>query len=302
MKSERYKSTTFCIRIPLTLATYRGIFVEVSGESFVIPTMNVERILKIKRDEIKMVENRQAISLNGKTLSYVNLGDILELKRKNNSRYDLSGKEGKQDTLHILILVAGDNRIAFGVDEVLNEQEILIKHLASPIIRVRNIGGITVLGSGRVVPVLNVPDMIKPLVAGHVPEVKTPPVEKEEMKQKSVMVAEDSITSRMLLKDILESAGFIVKTAVDGAEALSFIREGEYDLLVSDIDMPRMNGFELTEKIRGDKNLKELPVVLVTALKSREDRERGMEVGANAYIEKSSFNPQNLLDVVGRLI
>ena len=116
------------------------------------------------------------------------------------------------------------------------------------------------------------------------------------------MVAEDSITSRMLLRDILESAGFFVKTAVDGAEALSFLREGGFDLLVSDIDMPRMDGFELTEKIRGDKALKEMPVVLVTALKSREDRERGMEVGANAYIEKSGFSPQNLLSVVSKLV
>ncbi len=106
----------------------------------------------------------------------------------------------------------------------------------------------------------------------------------------------------MLLKDILESAGFFVKTAVDGAEALSFLREGDFDILVSDIDMPRMNGFDLTLKVRADKTLAELPVVLVTALKSREDRERGMEVGANAYIEKSTFTPQNLLSVVSKLV
>ena len=302
MKSELGKGTTFSIQIPVTLATYRGIFVQVSEELFAIPTVDVERILRIDSDEIKMVENKQTISLNGTTLSFVYLGDILGLRRKIKNSADLPGMKGNRDTLHVLVSGSDDKRIGFGVDRILNEQEILVKHLSSPLSRVRNIGGVTVLGSGKVVPILNVSDMLKSAVSGIVTTEKISVVEEEEAKQKYVMVAEDSITSRMLLKDILETAGFIVKTAVDGAEALSFLREGGYDLLVSDIDMPRMNGFELTEKIRSDKTLKDLPVVLVTALKTREDRERGMEVGANAYIEKSAFTPQNLLDVVGRLI
>jgi len=302
VKSGRHKGTAFTIQIPLTLATYRGIFVQVSGELFVIPTANVERILRISRNEIKTVENRQTISLNVSTVSYVNLGDILELRRKNNNSSDLPGRAGNQDTLHVLILGTGDNRIAFGAEKILNEQEILVKHLSSPLSRVRNIGGVTVLGSGRVVPILNVSDLLRSAVSGTAPVEKTAGAEKEKAKQRSVMVAEDSITSRMLLKDILESAGYLVKTAVDGAEALSFLREGDFDLLVSDIDMPRMNGFELTEKVRSEKILKELPVVLVTSLKTREDREHGMEVGANAYIEKSSFTPGRLLDAIGRLV
>jgi two-component system chemotaxis sensor kinase CheA len=302
MKSEPLQGTTFCIQIPLTLATYRGIFIRVSGEIFVIPTTAVKRILRINRNEIKMIENRQTIPLNGSTLSYAYLGDLLGLRRKNNSTPGLHGEKDNQENFHALIIGTGEDRIAFGVDEVLNEQEILVKHLAKPVSRVRNIGGVTVLGSGKVIPILNASDMIKSAVSGFTPTEKAVVREKEEAKQRSVMIAEDSITSRMLLKDILESSGFLVKTAVDGAEALSFLREGGYDLLVSDIDMPRMNGFELTEKIRGDKNLKELPVVLVTALKTREDRERGMEVGANAYIEKSTFTPQSLLDVVNRLV
>ena len=106
----------------------------------------------------------------------------------------------------------------------------------------------------------------------------------------------------MLLKDILESAGYRVKTAVDGAEAMSFLREGEYDLLVSDVDMPRLNGFELTAKVRSDKKLKDLPVVLVTALHTREDRERGMEAGANAYIEKGKFDPDQLVGIISKLL
>jgi two-component system chemotaxis sensor kinase CheA len=302
VKSGPHKGTTFTIQIPLTLATYRGIFIQVEGESFVIPTANVERILGISRKEIKMVENRQTISHSGSTVSYVNLGDILELKRRNNNSSGTPGRGGDQEILHVLILGTGANRIAFGVEKILNEQEILVKHLSSPLVRVRNIGGVTVLGSGRVVPILNVSDLMKSAVSGTLPVERIARADKEKAKQRSIMVAEDSITSRMLLKDILESAGYIVKTAVDGAEALAFLREGGYDLLVSDIEMPRMNGFELTEKIRSEITLKELPVVLVTALKTREDREHGMEAGANAYIEKGSFKPEHLLEAINKLI
>lgn len=301
MKSKLHKGTSFCLHLPLTQATFRGIFVNVSEEVFAIPTTNVERTLRVKKNEIKMVENKQTILYNSSTISYVHLNDILELSQKTRSLSDI--KEGKEDNIMVLILGAGNNRIAFGVDEILGEQEVLVKHLGNLLPRVRNIGGATILGTGKVIPILNVSDLLKSAVKETTFIERAGEAEREEeAKQKSVLVAEDSITARMLLKDILESAGFLVKTAVDGAEALSFLKEGDFDILVSDIDMPRMNGFDLTLKVRADKILAELPVVLVTALKSREDRERGMEVGANAYIEKSTFTPQNLLSVVSKLV
>jgi len=126
--------------------------------------------------------------------------------------------------------------------------------------------------------------------------------EEGETKRKSILVAEDSITARTLLKNILESAGYNVKTTVDGVDAFTTLRTENFDLVVSDVDMPRMSGFDLTAKIRADKKLSELPVVLVTALESRQDRERGIDVGASAYIIKSSFDQSNLLEVIRRLI
>jgi len=118
----------------------------------------------------------------------------------------------------------------------------------------------------------------------------------------NILVVDDSITSRMLVKDILESAGYKIKTAVDGIEALTAIKSESFDLIISDIEMPRMNGFTLTEKIRKDEKLSHLPVILVTGLASREDREKGIESGANAYIVKSNFNQTNLLEIIKRLI
>jgi two-component system chemotaxis sensor kinase CheA len=115
-------------------------------------------------------------------------------------------------------------------------------------------------------------------------------------------VVEDSITSRTLLKAILESAGYRVSTAVDGVDGYTALKTTEIDLVVSDVEMPRMDGFDLTSRIRADKQLADLPVILVTGLGSREDRERGIDVGANAYVVKSSFDQSNLLEIIQRLI
>jgi two-component system chemotaxis sensor kinase CheA len=127
-------------------------------------------------------------------------------------------------------------------------------------------------------------------------------VEGDRRKKKSILIAEDSITSRMLLKNILETAGYHVIVAVDGIDALTTLKTEDVDLVVSDVDMPRMNGFDLTVRVRSDTKFAELPVVLVTALDSREDRERGIDVGANAYIVKSSFDQSNLLEIIKKLI
>jgi two-component system chemotaxis sensor kinase CheA len=189
------------------------------------------------------------------------------------------------------------------VDEILDEREVLVKSLGPQLSRVRNIAGATVLGTGTVALILNVHDLMKSAVkAAAAPARAAAAAAEVNTKRKSILVAEDSITSRTLVKNILEGAGYQVKTAVDGMDALTTLRTEAFDLVVSDVDMPRMSGFDLTAKIRADKKLSELPVVLVTALQSREDRERGIDVGANAYIVKSSFDQSNLLEVIRRLI
>jgi len=161
--------------------------------------------------------------------------------------------------------------------------------------------GVTVLGTGEVVPILDVPDLMNSAVkANFAPH--HPTAEKNRKENKSVLIVEDSITARTLLKTIVESAGYTVKTAVDGLDALAALKTEQFDLIVSDVEMPRMSGFDLTAKVRADEKLSHLPVVLVTSLESREDRERGIDVGANAYIVKSSFDHGNLLEVIGRLV
>jgi two-component system chemotaxis sensor kinase CheA len=203
----------------------------------------------------------------------------------------------------VVLITFNGKRIAFLIDEVLNEQEVLIKSLGRQLSRVRNVAGATVLATRKLAPVLNVSDLMKSAIKVGNAALRAAPLllEEETPKKTSVLVVEDSITARTLLRSILEASGYDVKTAVDGVDGFTQLRSGEFDIVISDVEMPRMNGFDLAAKIRGDKKFAELPVVLVTALESREDRERGIDVGANAYIVKSSFDQSNLLEVIQRL-
>jgi two-component system chemotaxis sensor kinase CheA len=289
--------TTFRMALPLTIATFRGVLVRVAEHLYVLPTAYVERVLRVHRADIKTVENRETLQLDAQVVSLVRLAEVLEW-----SSPRLRG--AAVDSQPAVVLAAAEQRMAFLVDAVLNEQEVLVKRLGPQLLRVRNIVGATILGTGQVVPVLNVLDVLKSAVQASAAAVRSPdaPMEPEAAPRKCVLVVEDSITARMLLTDLLEAAGYQVKTAVDGVDGLAQLRGGGVDLVVSDVDMPRMNGFDLTMKIRGDKQCAEVPVVLVTALASHADRERGIEVGANAYLVKSSFDQSALLEVIRRLV
>jgi two-component system chemotaxis sensor kinase CheA len=295
VESRRNAGTTIRIALPMTLATFRGILVEVAERLFVVPTAQVERVTRFKPEDVQTVENRETLSLNGRAVALVRLAAVLDLP--------FPERNGDQSaSTPVVVLGAGEQRVAFAVDAVLDEQEVLVKRLGKPLSRVRNIAGATVLGSGRVAPILNVADLLRSArKSGGVARVAAT-TKPAEAKARSILVVEDSITSRMLLKGILESTGYEVRTAVDGMEAFTSVRADHFDLVVSDVEMPRMNGFDLTAKIRADKKLAELPVVLVTAMETREDRERGIDVGANAYLVKSSFDQSNLLEAVRRLV
>lgn len=299
VESQSGVGTTFHLLLPLTLATFRGILVKIGEDVYAVPTIHVERAVRLNREEIKTVENRDTIMIDGIILNAVYLSTALGLAAASNGTTDK--KSDSPGFIQLIILTHTDKRIAFIVDEILEECQILVKELGRQLNRVRNISGATVLGSGSVVPVINVTDLLKSAAkittSGRVVGEK-----KIQEKIYKILVAEDSITSRALIKNILESAGYSVETAVDGMDAFTKVLVGEFDLVVSDVDMPRMNGFELTAKIRKDKKNNELPVVLVTALESREDREHGIDVGANAYIVKSSFDQSNLLEVIQKLL
>ncbi|MFA5858475.1 MAG: response regulator [Elusimicrobiota bacterium] len=292
--------TTFRFLLPLSLSTFKGVLVKVNEQMFIFPAVSVQRVMRVKKEEIKTVENRETIQAAGRVISAVRLGNVLQISPRKNTGVSVKATTIKY--IPIIIVSSEGKYIAFIVDEIMEEHQILVKSLGRQLNSVNNIAGAAVLGNGRIVPVVNIQDLMKYAVVTAETDSVLQAAEESTLKTGKILVAEDSITSRTLLKNILEAAGYHVATAVDGADAFAQVRSGDFELVVSDVDMPRMNGFELTTGIRADKKINELPVVLVTALESREDRERGIDAGASAYIVKSSFDQSNLLEVIRRLI
>ncbi|PKP53276.1 MAG: hybrid sensor histidine kinase/response regulator [Bacteroidetes bacterium HGW-Bacteroidetes-1] len=299
IETTAHKGTSFTITLPQTLASFRGILVRASDQLFMVPTSTVLKAVLISPSEVRTVESKKTILYLDETIALVGLAEVLGLSK---SRI----VKGHKNQLVVLILQISQMKIAFLIDEVVGEFEGVVKSLGDQLKHIRNIVGSTLLGDGRIVPILQVSELMDSASQrGSTIEFGNDPLidaEKVKIDQKHVLVAEDSITVRNMLRNFIESAGFIVKTAVDGSEAFLMLQNEKFDILVSDVEMPGMNGFELTSSIRQDNTLADMPIILVTALDSSDDRQRGMEAGANAYIVKGSFEKSNLIETIKRLI
>ena len=299
LETEQGKGTSFKITLPQTLAAFRGILVRVSDQFFIIPTSAVIKALQIKLSDIKTVESKKTISFKNETIALVHLREVLHIRHR-------PAEKKQQSTLNVLILQLSQKKIAFIIDEVLGEQEGVVKNLSPQLRHVTNIAGATLLGNGKVVPILHIAELMSSAAQRNL--ISDIEINKKvdnqgtEAIERNILVAEDSITVRNMLRNFIEAAGFTVKTAVDGMEALEILKAETFDLVVSDIEMPRMNGFELTSQIRSIKKLADTPIILVTSLDLTEDRQRGLEAGANAYIVKGSFEKSNLIETIQRLI
>jgi two-component system chemotaxis sensor kinase CheA len=292
------QETKFRISVPVRRATMVGIAVSVGGRTFVIPTASIRAAVRARDQEVRVVEGRQTMIFHERLVPVVSLADVLHID-----------STAAIEDCTILVVGSDEYPIALVVEDIYGEQEVAVKNLPAPLTQVRNIGGATLLKTGDLAVVVNMNDVLTSAVLvgsmAHAQQISTPKVEARSRPpaQKKILVVEDSITSRVLLKNILESAGFQVSLANDGQDAWEkILQEPNFDLVVSDVEMPRMNGFELTTKIRRESNSKDVPIIIVTSLASLEDRRKGVEVGANAYFVKSNFEKSNLLDMVKRLI
>jgi two-component system chemotaxis sensor kinase CheA len=290
------RGLTLRILLPLTIATARVVIVTVKQVKYAVPVEYIQTIRHISRKEIFALEGRKTIVFDKLPVPVAHLSDILT------PRYPVSlSRNPQRELFPCIILSVGDDKLGIFVDEIIDEQEIVLKPQSKILQRIKNISGSTILGTGETCMVLNPHDLIKSVRKSETVVSEEKPEEKVETK-KSLLVAEDSITVRTQMKRILEGAGYEVTVAVDGLDAFNKLGGGLFDALVSDIMMPNMNGLTLTEKIRQDKKYREIPVILVTSLASDEDRKKGIEAGANAYITKSSFDQRVLLETLRRLI
>ena len=284
---------TFSLLLPLTLATSQVLLVETGGQTVALPATNVERILRIPAQRIGQVDGQPVIHVEGRPLPLLSLARLLRWPV-------LEAPVASEDRLPVVVVSVLDKRLALRVDDFLATQEVVIKPLGRQLQRVRNVAGVTLLGDGRLIPVLNVADLIKAIQ--HEPAAA--PLLVAATEPRRIVVADDSITTRTLEKNILENAGYEVRAFADGQEVWDWLRRDDHrlpDAIVSDINMPRMDGFALAAAVKSDPRFSQLPVVLVTSLDSPEDRLQGMEAGADAYMVKSLFDQRELLAVIDQL-
>ncbi len=289
------QGTRFALAVPLTLTTLRALLVEAGEQTFAWASTNVQRLVRIGPDDIRMVGGREMLVNDKSLLPMASLAETLGLPATT-----AAGAGGKRPGL---IVAAAERRMAFVVDELIAEQEIMVKGLGDRIRRVRSFSGATILPSGRIALVLNAAALIRAAMSQSVGPTPAPvPAMTGSLARKRLLVVDDSVTTRSLEKSILEAAGYEVVTAADGEAGWKLLQERDVDLVITDIEMPRMDGFELTEAIRRSKRSHELPVILISARSSDRDKARGIEVGADAYIVKSTFDQKELLEALGQLL
>jgi two-component system chemotaxis sensor kinase CheA len=290
--SEVNTGTTIRITVPVRLATLRGVVVRAGNQRYVLPMQQVRQVMRVRTDSIVSEGGRSSLLFQGEMISTIRLTDALGILTTP-EHYTGRGQ------VPVIILAYGAGQIACIVDEVEQVQEIVVRPLGSQLRRVKRITGAVLLGDGSLALVLDPLELIQESLTGMPVTQKRVP---GRFREKNVLVVEDSVTSRTLLQTLIERAGYRVQTATDGIEAFAMLKQHQFDIVVSDIDMPRMNGFTLTEKIRADERLAHLPVVLVTSLDSPEDQNHGLAIGADAYIIKSSFDRSGILDILATLL
>jgi len=303
--------TSFEIKIPLTLVTSHVLIFQVENIKYSIPFSAIERAVRFSEDEIKKTGKRDMILVNDNPIPLFRLASVLEnptqklidagLMEKAKTRIDLTADSDEVPFHNAIILNVTGNQAAFIVDKLVDEQEVVVKNLGKQLSRVRNVAGVTMLGDGKLCIILNPHDLIKS-VQLDASKFLLKRKSRTDQEKPRVLVVDDSITTRTLEKNILESAGYDVTIATDGLQAYDKLMSARFDLIVSDVQMPNLNGFEFAEKVRGTPAFSEIPFILVTSLESEEDKKKGIEVGANAYIVKGAFDQKNLLETIEKLI
>jgi two-component system chemotaxis sensor kinase CheA len=286
------RGTTLTLVLPLTLVTSRVLLVEAGGQVFALPASGCRGTIWVRLEEARTIEGRALISHEGRLTPLLRLADLLGLS----SPEELTGRE----RIPTVLIGTPQRPIALLVDRLLDEREVVVKPLGPLLELLRQYAGATQLGDGRVVLLLSTTALTQMArgLALTLPNTRRD----SRPSQSRLLVADDSFTTRELIRSILQSAGYEVITAVDGLDALDKLRDDTYDLVVSDVEMPRVDGFQLTTRIRQELGRNNLPVVIITSLASEEHRRRGLEAGAQAYIVKSQFNQGNLLETVRQLL
>lgn len=292
--STRGEGTTFRLFLPMRIATLRGVLIGVGHHLLVVPERDIDRVGRLPVESLRYIGGRCMAEHGGRVLPFLRLTDLMQM--------DVPASEAPQRFVQVVYLGTPEPVLVLEVDSIHGEQEFLLKPLRPPLRGIRWYSGMTVNGEGRIIPVLQTAELVRAMATALASREPSSAQITAQRRRFSILVAEDSITSRIFLKNLLEAMGHTVVSVGDGEEAWNELRRGSFDLLLTDVEMPVLDGYALTEKVRADPRLADLPVVLITALDSPQHRQRGLAAGADAYLVKNQFDHEQLLDTITRLV
>jgi two-component system, chemotaxis family, sensor histidine kinase and response regulator WspE len=298
------KGTRFILQLPITVSVIRALLVEIAGEPYAFPLSRIDRIVMAQTAEVRDLEGKPHVLMDGQLVGVVEATHVLELDPRAGGAHGAGRRAG--DPLPVVVASDRSHRFGVVVDRFLGERDLRVSPLDARLGKVPNISSSSVLEDGWPVLIVDVEDLIRSvdnLLSGRrIGKLAADTDEPRTRAVRRVLVVDDSITVRELERQLLESRGYLVDTAVDGVDGWNALRSGRYDLVVSDIDMPRMDGIQLVRHIKEDPRLQAIPVVVVSYKDREEDRIKGLDAGANAYLTKSSFHDQTFLTTVADLI
>ena len=289
---------TFLFQLPLTLSVIRALLVKINDEVYAFPLAHINKTLKINSQQIETMENRQYFTMGSNHIGLITAHQILDLQQDKTQNSDIP------------VIILGDrlNNYAVVVDEFLGERNLTVHTIDERLGKIQNISSASLTEGGDPLLIFDVEDMLRSidilLSDGRVKNISSKNSQKTESNAtaKRILVVDDSITVRETERNLLVQEGYCVEVAVDGMDGWNATRTEQYDLIISDVDMPRMNGFELVENIKSDERFKDIPVIIVSYKDREEDRMRGLDVGADYYLTKGSFHDDTFIDAVTDLI
>ena len=288
--------TCFTLQLPITMSVIRALLVDIGGEPYAFPLPRIDRILTCRREEIESVESRNYIDHDGVAIGLVHASNVFDI--------DMPDSDG--DTLSIVVVSDRGQRFGLVINEFLGERDLEVRPLDSRLGKVPNISSASLLENGDPVLIVDIEDIVRSidsLLTGRgISPIDAAREELEASQAKRILVVDDSITVRELERQLLQSRGYEVDVAVDGMDGWNAFRSTPYDLVVSDVDMPRMDGIGLVTLIKTDAQRSHVPVVIVSYKDREEDRLRGLDAGANRYLTKSSFQDDTFLETIVDLI
>ncbi|WP_247257939.1 hybrid sensor histidine kinase/response regulator [Pseudomonas moorei] len=290
------EGSRFHLEVPLTLSVVRSLVVDVGGEAYAFPLAHIERMCDLDSADIVQVEGRQHFWHEGRHVGLVAASQLLQ--RPVN--------QGHQQTLKVVVIRERDTIYGVAVERFIGERTLVVLPLDERLGKIQDISAGALLDDGSVVLIVDVEDMLrsvdKLLNTGRLERIARHGNQAAEAARKRILVVDDSLTVRELQRKLLLNRGYDVAVAVDGMDGWNALRSEDFDLLITDIDMPRMDGIELVSLLRRDNRLQSLPVMVVSYKDREEDRRRGLDAGADYYLAKASFHDDALLDAVVELI